>query len=178
MAKGRYEEWLQPDNLLLLEGWKRNGLTDEQIAHNIGINVATLYTWKAKYSKIDNALKKGKELVDLEVENALYKSAVGYSVTVRKPIKVKTEKQVPGKGKIVEEHIEYVDEEVHYPASNTAQIFWLKNRAAERWRDRPLENTEKYEDDGLKEALEKTVNEDMQDDSFMIPPEEEENDNA
>ena len=82
MAKGKYEEWLQPDNLLLLEGWKRNGLTDEQIAKNMGINVATLYTWRNKYDKINNALKKGKEVVDLEVENALYKSAVGYSVPV------------------------------------------------------------------------------------------------
>lgn len=139
MAKGRYEEWLTNDGLLLLEGWKRNGLTDEQIAHNIGINVATLYTWKNKYSEIDKALKRGKEVVDLEVENALLKSALGYTVMVKKPIKVKTEKQLAGKGKIVEERIEYIEEEVHVPASNTAQIFWLKNRRPEAWRDKPIE---------------------------------------
>lgn len=139
MAKGRYEEWLTDDNLILLEGWKRNGLTDEQIAHNMGISLSTLKDWKNKYPPILTALKKGKEVVDLEVENALYKSAMGYTVKIKKPIKVKVEKQLAGKGKIVEEHIEYVDEEVHIPASNTAQIFWLKNRASERWKDRPLE---------------------------------------
>ena len=36
MAKGKYEKWLKEDNLLLLEGWARDGLTDEQIAKNIG----------------------------------------------------------------------------------------------------------------------------------------------
>lgn len=172
MAKGRYEEWLTEDGLLLLEGWKRNGLTDEQIAHNIGINVATLYTWKNKYSEIDKVLKRGKEVVDLEVENALLKSALGYTVKVKKPIKVKTEKQLAGKGKIVEERIEYIEEEVHVPPSNTAQIFWLKNRKAENWRDKPVERVDKYEDDGLSAALKESVDENMQDDSFLIPVEE------
>lgn len=46
MAKGRYEEWLTDDGLLLLEGWARNGLTDEQIAHNVGITSETLRQWK------------------------------------------------------------------------------------------------------------------------------------
>ena len=78
MAKGKYKEWLEPDKLLLLEGWARDGLTDEQIAKNIGINVATLYGWKNKYDNINNALKKGKEVVDIEVENALLKRAFGY----------------------------------------------------------------------------------------------------
>lgn len=46
MAKGKYHEWLEPDNLLLLQAWARDGLTDEQIATNIGINRDTLYNWK------------------------------------------------------------------------------------------------------------------------------------
>ena len=141
MAKGRWNEWLTDDGLLLIEGWKRNGLSDEQIAHNMGIGLSTLKEWRARFPAITAAMKKGKEVVDLEVENALYKSAMGYTVKVKKPIKVKTEKQLQGKGKIVEEHIEYIEEEVHVPASNTAQIFWLKNRVPDRWRDKPVEQT-------------------------------------
>ncbi len=141
MAVRRCEEWLTDDGLLLLEGWKRNGLSNEQIAHNMGISLTTLKDWRNKYPPISAALKKGKEVVDLEVENALYKSAVGYTVKVRKPIKVKTEKQLAGKGKIVEERIEYIEEEVYVPASNTAQIFWLKNRASDRWSDKPVEKS-------------------------------------
>lgn len=75
MAKGKYEEWLTEDGLILIEGWARDGLTDEQIAHNMGISAVTLYDWKKKFPKISKALKKTKEIVDRQVENALFKKA-------------------------------------------------------------------------------------------------------
>ena len=78
MAKGKYKEWLKGDNLILLEAWARNGLTNEQIAHNMGISYSTLKDWKIKHSAISATLKKGKEVVDYEVENALLKRALGY----------------------------------------------------------------------------------------------------
>jgi len=81
VAKGKYQRWLEPDGLTLLEGWARDGLTDEQIAHNMGISTATLYDWKNKFQDISEALKKGKEVVDIQVENALLKRALGYSYT-------------------------------------------------------------------------------------------------
>lgn len=37
MAKGKYEYWLSDEGLTLLEGWARDGLTDEQISKNMGI---------------------------------------------------------------------------------------------------------------------------------------------
>lgn len=80
MAKGKYEEWLLDYNLILLEGWARDGLTDEQIAYNMGIHIATLCAWKNKYHEINEALKKGKAVADYMVENALFKSALGYDV--------------------------------------------------------------------------------------------------
>ena len=76
MAKGQYKEWLEKDNLLLLQGWARDGLIDEQIAHNMGISTTTLYEWKKKYSEIADTLKKTKEVVDRQVENALFKKAI------------------------------------------------------------------------------------------------------
>jgi len=81
VAKGKFEYWLTDDGLILLEGWARDGLTDEQIAHNCGISVATLYNWKNKHVDILEALKKGKEVVDYEVENALHKKAINGDVT-------------------------------------------------------------------------------------------------
>ena len=78
MAKGKYEYWLTEEGLLLLEGWARDGLTDEQIAHNIGISTSTLNNWKNKYVEILESLKRGKEVVDRQVENALLKRALGY----------------------------------------------------------------------------------------------------
>lgn len=81
MAKGKYEYWISEDGLILIEGWARDGLTDEQIAHNIGIRRETLWNWRKQYPNIDNALKKTKEVVDREVENALYKKALSGDTT-------------------------------------------------------------------------------------------------
>ncbi len=81
MAKGKYEYWKSHDGLLLIEGWARDGLTDEQIAHNIGIRRETLWSWRKQFPNIDNALKKTKEVVDREVENALYKKALSGDTT-------------------------------------------------------------------------------------------------
>ena len=137
MARGKYVDWLTDDGLLRITGWARDGLTNEQIAHNMGITTPTLWDWCNKYPKISNALKEGKAPVDLEVENALLKSALGFTQTVRKPIKRRIEKQVAGKGKIVEEVVDYVDEEVYVPPQTAAQVFWLKNRRPDKWRDKP-----------------------------------------
>lgn len=120
MAKGKYQEWLEPEGLLKMEGWARDGLTDEQIAQNIGITTSTLYAWKNKYSEISEALKKGKEVIDRQVENALLKRALGYKydeVTIEYGIETK---------RVTKEVVPDV----------TAQIFWLKNRKPAIWRDK------------------------------------------
>ena len=124
------------DGLLRLEGWAREGLTDEQIAQNIGITRSTFYAWMLRFSDISDAIKKGKAPVDFEVENALLKSALGYYVTIKEPIKVRTEKQKQGEGKIVEEHIEYADKQIYIQPQVTAQVFWLKNRKPKHWKDK------------------------------------------
>lgn len=81
MAK--INEWLEDDKLILLGGWARDGLTNEQIAKNIGINAKTLYEWKNKESKISEVLKRNREVVDFEVENALLKNALEGNVTAQ-----------------------------------------------------------------------------------------------
>lgn len=123
MAKGKYEKWLKKENLLLLEGWARDGLTDEQIAKNMGVSYSTLKDWKNKYSAISAVLKKGKEVVDYEVENALLSSAL--------------------------------------EGNTTAQIFWLKNRRPDKWRDKQKEETDKTALDKLDSIL-KEIKEDAE----------------
>lgn len=120
----KINDWLEKDKLILLEGWARDGLTDEQIAKNIGINRTTLYDWKKKEINIADALKKGKEVVDFEVENALLKRALGYKIIIQ-------EDKLDKDG-----CVHTLEREVHIPADTTAQIFWLKNRQSKKWRDK------------------------------------------
>lgn len=81
MAKTTYTDWETEEKILLLKGWARNGLTNEQIASNMGIAVSTLWEWRKKSSEISSALKIGKDEADLQVENALYKEALKGNTT-------------------------------------------------------------------------------------------------
>lgn len=122
MAK--YTEWLTEEGLLKIEGWARDGLTDKQVAYNMNIAESTLHEWKKKYSVLSESLKRGKEVVDRQVENALLKRALGYEFKETtqeltedgmRVTKVITKQQAP---------------------DTTAQIFWLKNRKPHEWRDK------------------------------------------
>lgn len=128
--KGKYEDWITPEGLLKVEGWARDGLTDEQIAANIGIRAGTLYDWKNRFPDFSEALKKGKEVVDRQVENALLKRALGYTYEeiTREPV------LNPDTGKVELTITKTVIKQV--VPDTTAQIFWLKNRKPEAWRDK------------------------------------------
>lgn len=130
LAKGKYQEWIEPEGLLKIEGWARDGLTEEQIAHNMGIRRETLIEWKKKYPNISNTLKRGKEIIDRQVENALLKRALGYSY------KETTKELIFDKetGKTELKITKEVEKEV--VPDTTAQIFWLKNRKPEEWREK------------------------------------------
>lgn len=77
----KYEKWLQKDNLLLLNGWKRSGLSDEQMAKNMGISRRTYYNWQAKFPEIKKVTTLGHEHANFMVENALFKKAINGNVT-------------------------------------------------------------------------------------------------
>ncbi|MCI8362260.1 MAG: helix-turn-helix domain-containing protein [Clostridia bacterium] len=96
MAKSKWEQ--VKDKLILIEGWARDGLTNEQIASNLGISKTTFYKILNEHSELSELLKKGKEVVDYQVENALLKNAL--------------------------------------EGNTTAQIFWLKNRKPNKWKDK------------------------------------------
>lgn len=134
--KGLYENWITPDGLLTIEGWAREGATNKDIAKNIGVSLQTLCEWQNRFPEILEALKKGKAPVDVKVENQLLKSALGYTVTVKEPIKVKKKTIKVGVGTVEEEHIEYAERELYIKPDITAQIFWLKNRKPEKWREK------------------------------------------
>ena len=124
--KGKYRDWITEEGLLLIEGWARDGLVDEEIAKNIGIHPSTLYDWKNKFPEISEALKKGKEVVDRLVENALLKRAIGYEYEETKQIVEKDEK---GKER---KRVEKTTK--HMAGDVTAMAIWLNNRVPDKYR--------------------------------------------
>lgn len=98
MANGKYQQWLTKEGLIRIQGWARDGLTNNQIAEKIGISKQTFYDWLKKYPDLSDSLKENKDVVDRKVENALLKNALNGNVT--------------------------------------AQIFWLKNRKPNEWREK------------------------------------------
>jgi hypothetical protein len=100
-----------------------SGATDREIAQALGIDDATLYRWKNVYREFCEAIRVGKDRADDRVEMALYRKATGYSFDA--------EKIFQNSGQIV--RTSYVE---HVPPSDTAAIFWLKNRRGDQWRDK------------------------------------------
>ena len=141
----KFKDWLEGDGLLKLEGWARDGLTDEQISRNMGIAYSTFREWKKKYSAFSAVLKRTKDVVDREVENALFRRAMGY----------KYDEVTYERG----EEVKRVTKEV--APDTTAQIFWLKNRKPAEWRDKIEQQQEiAVRDDGFLEALKGTIQDD------------------
>lgn len=146
MAKAKYEAWLQPENLTLVQGWRRDGLSDAQVAHNMGIARGTLHKWLGEYKALSDAYKKGSEVSTYEVENALYKSALGMEVTETELTEVK---DMNGETvqKVLKQRKRYI------PPNLGSIIFILKNRKSDKWRDKREIELPEAPDDGFMKAL-------------------------
>ena len=105
------------------------GFTDKQLAVFFGVNESTINRWKQKYPEFCKSIKSGKVIADAQVSESLFNRATGIEVT---------EVEVRDDGK---KKVKRVTKK-HIPPDPTAQIFWLKNRQPELWRDKPtVENS-------------------------------------
>lgn len=120
------EDVLTKEGLMLIQCWVRDGLTLKQIADRLQVGIDTLYKWRYRHAELEEAFKKGKELVDYEVENALLKAALGYTkkktVTYLGNVRKSGSREIGG-----EEIIEEVGPSV------TACLAWLNNRKSKEW---------------------------------------------
>ena len=141
MAKGKYHEWLKEENLILLKSWAIDGLTDEQIAEQMGIATSTLYEWKKKYSEISEALKKGKKVFDAESVQALHQAGIGHYIEeVDTDITIRNGEEIKRVRK----------RKRRIPSNVTALIFWLKNRDPDNWMDRKAKEFNLNASEGVK----------------------------
>jgi transposase-like protein len=153
MAKGRHEEWTGPEGQARLRDLAAV-LPDAELAQAMGIARSTLRVWMKKYGEIGNAVERARAAgkaadvciraeaetegeTDREVEAALLKKCLGYTVTLQKAFKVREVLfDEAGKRAKETEKLEYGEEALHVPADTAAQRFWLTNRDPARWKNR------------------------------------------
>lgn len=135
LAKSKWESVRK--KLEQVEIWASMGLSEKQIAHNLGISKSTMENYKNAHLDFLDSLKRGKEVADSKVENSLYKKATGYRYREQQAIKVK-ESHYDDKGKKVEkEKVVIVEVEKEVQPETAAMKFWLVNRQKARWKDNP-----------------------------------------
>ena len=120
-----------------IELWASMGLSETQIAYNLGISRASLENYKKANLDILNSLKRGKNQADFKVENALYKKATGYIVKETVAVKCKDIYYDDNNNKCQRERLDTVEIEKEVPAETNAIKFWLINRKQGRWKDNP-----------------------------------------
>lgn len=130
MGRSKYFTHVEP-KLEEVRKWAKDGLSDKQIASNLGIAYSTFREYKKKYSALSAPLKEGKNCAVKQVENALFKKALGYDyeeVTKELSTNEETGKQELKITKVVTKRV--------HP-DTTAIIFYLKNRMSDKWRNDP-----------------------------------------
>lgn len=166
MARAEYKKWLEPDNLTRLRSWARDGLTNEQIAKKIGVRRQTISEWSKKYPDIADALKKGKEVVDSEIEDSLISvmkkhtiTTTQYKMVKKDEFNLKAERSkfanvykldhpnatkneiliATAENVEVYEKIPIIKTVTEVDPNTSAIIFWLKNRRPDVYRDQTFQ---------------------------------------
>lgn len=127
-GKTPFEIWTEPESLTLITGWCREGFTNEMLAERMGISQKTFYRWCEKSEKLKEAIKQGKEVADYMVENALFKSAIGFEHTETKTYISGQQDKQGNRTVRVEKTVKY------YPPNVTAIAIWLNNRKPDQWK--------------------------------------------
>lgn len=151
VAEGGTVIWvLYPEKDEVISQWARNGLTKAEIAGQIGISESTLSAWTKKCPGLSEALKNARAYAHARVENALFKKAVGFTITKQQPVKVKVEKY-DGIGKKIgtEEEVRIIEVTEEVPPDMGAIAFYLKNNLPEKYKDKWPEKPENTDDEEL-----------------------------
>lgn len=135
MAKSKWKEVSK--RLEEVEMWASMGLSESQIAFNLGISRATLENYKRDHLDILESLKRGKNQADFKVENALYKKATGYESRETVPVKVKETYYDDRGNKCQKEKLDTVEVIKEVPPDVSAIKFWLVNRKQGKWKENP-----------------------------------------
>lgn len=101
------------------------GATDAELGEFFDVDERTINNWKIDYPEFFQSIKKGKQIADAKVAQALFHRATGYS---HEDVDIK----------VIEGEIVQTPLTKYYPPDATSAIFWLKNRQPTKWRDKQV----------------------------------------
>lgn len=123
----KYERYVKP-RLKEIKFWAEQGASQEEIAEKLKVACSTFRKYRKEYAELEAAFEIGDEAAVEEVQAALYKSATGQTIKIKKAVKVKT---ADGS-----EKIEEVEEEQYIAPNPTAIMFYLKNKRPKLWNEK------------------------------------------
>lgn len=150
--KNLYDTNVKP-HLKQIAEMASQGLTQTQIASAVGVTTRSLQKYMEVEEDLRKAMATGRELAIKDIENAMYKSALGGIETVKKGMKVKKVIYENGKKKAEVESVEPYDEQIYNKPDTQAGIFLLKNWAKEKYSSDPLMHDLKVQELELKKKV-------------------------
>lgn len=131
MARRSKYDYSDPQFLLEVEGYARDGCTNEEVARNLVINPTYFSELQVRFPEISEALKRGRKPLNILAENSLYKRVQGMKVTTIKRSWIEDEN-----GTVTGVRVEEITQEI--PPDTGAIAFWLKQRKPGIWNKQPI----------------------------------------
>lgn len=112
-----------PDHEAMVRMIAMRGLSDDEIAENLGVEKQLFADWRRAYPSFNAAIESGRTHADSEVLHSLFKRATGRCpVPHTEIIKYKDDFQT-------------LDMEKHFPPDTEACKVWMRMRQKEHWRE-------------------------------------------
>lgn len=153
--KSSYETVILPNKERIRE-LIASGYSEKDVAQKIGVSYSTWKKYKSQIKDFSSLVLTAREKDIKELEKSMYLQAIGFTKTVRKAMKLKFVEydEHTGKKKKEEERIEYYEEEMYIPPSQSAGAFLLKNWDKANYSNNPAELEQKKEELKYRQSLE------------------------
>ena len=122
--------WMTEEGLSKVRELVGMGLTDAELAKQLGCSRCTIYAWRKRFPEFAEAMDSAKAIPNEQVEASLFKNTQGYFVEEEYHERKFNDSTGEFELVLARKTKKYI------PPNITAIIFWLKNRMPERWRDR------------------------------------------
>lgn len=146
--KSQYQTKVLPF-LEQIPAWRRDGLTERQVAERLKVGYSTFNEYKLKFPELTEAVKEGKQELIYKLETSLYNVAMGMTL---KEERIHETIDIDKDGN----EVRHKDIKTVYKQQNpnvVALIFALKNLLSEKWSDNPQVDIETDEGKAMSEAL-------------------------